>query len=215
MNNAYLVDQIPSGLTPNSADCAIVVGAQICNLPSIVGQAVSTHFTLTAGSITQMVISTTVGDLLASTVLTNDAVLLPGPRSNVVTVTIIGKPTAIELVNFQAYPVSGVKCFNAHGADCAMIVWGTAQEKDVAGFALVRARSKNGMPPSRHDAEPVSFELIPASGGTGGEYSYLDRETYADSVYAYWLQEVDVNGRIHEYGPVVLPIDPIIWGNMR
>jgi len=208
--NAELVDVLPPGLVPASATCGIVLGGSDCTMPTISGQTVRTYLTLTMGSSAGLVITAMVGAVRTGDQLVNQAIITPpGLPSNLVTVTILGPPTAIQLAEFEARAVSGAKCGNPSGADCVAVTWATMQELNTLGFNLLRAESSDGTP-SRASATAMNEMLILGTELSGASYGYVDRYTEGDVTYAYWLQEVDFNGQVTEYGPVTLRVDSAI-----
>lgn len=101
---------------------------------------------------------------------------------------IISDPTAIELQSFTA----------AQQTDSVDVRWETSAEINTWGFHLLR--SADG---TRANAEQITPNLILAKGrGQGGAtYGWTDTNVEADTTYTYWLQEIELNGRINEYGP--------------
>ena len=99
-------------------------------------------------------------------------------------------PTAVELRSFTA---------TATGNGVA-VRWVTGREVDTWGFHLWRAAS-----PDRSLAQRITPNLILAKGryDTGAIYTYLDSQPPAGAAF-YWLQEVELDGAVNEYGPVGL-----------
>jgi len=98
------------------------------------------------------------------------------------------QPTAITLLRFEAHahPL-GIK-----------ISWQTGQELDTFGFVLLRSESDDRM-----SAILITPKLIGAQGsGVGASYEYVDTGVAANQHYAYWLQEVEASGVVHDYGPL-------------
>jgi uncharacterized repeat protein (TIGR01451 family) len=96
--------------------------------------------------------------------------------------------TAISLASFTAVRRAGGVFVN----------WVTTAEINTWGFYLYR--SADG---SRADAERVTSTIIPGQGrGQGGAaYTWLDTQAQPGVTYSYWLQEVELNGKVNEYGP--------------
>ncbi|MEZ4830966.1 MAG: hypothetical protein R2873_03005 [Caldilineaceae bacterium] len=98
--------------------------------------------------------------------------------------TIIGSPTAVELLSFVAKQTSrGIQ-----------ITWATGAEINTWGFRVVRGESND-----RSQAVLVSEMLIPAT-GPNSTYSFLDPD--GSAVHYYWLQEQETTGKLLEYGPI-------------
>ncbi|MBN1998548.1 T9SS type A sorting domain-containing protein [candidate division KSB1 bacterium] len=79
------------------------------------------------------------------------------------------------------------------------ISWITETEPDNAGFNVYRNRKENG------EYEKLNFSIISARGNamSGAEYSYFDHPRDPGSYY-YKLQDVDLNGVSHFYGPILV-----------
>jgi uncharacterized repeat protein (TIGR01451 family) len=121
-------------------------------------------------------------------------------------------PTAISLAQFEALP-------DAAGA---RILWRTSLERETLGFNVLRSATG-----TRAEARRVNGVLIPATGlGSGAFYELRDRDAAPGTHY--WLEEIDLNGRSAEYGPVLLKVpvlaqpDPvanttagIVYGGVR
>ncbi len=103
-------------------------------------------------------------------------------------------PTAVDLLSFTA---------EAQG-EALLVRWVTGAEVDTWGFHLWR--SKDGR---RENAQRITPELILAQGsGQGASYSFLDQQVEPGQSYSYWLEELEVNGRQLEYGPIVGRLSP-------
>jgi hypothetical protein len=101
-----------------------------------------------------------------------------------------GTPSAIALLSFSAKRLSDTS---------AEVLWRTALEQDVFGFNLYR--SSTGQ---RSDAVRINPNLIPAQGMSGGgaSYRFVDATIQPGPTYFYWLQEVELDGGVAEFGPV-------------
>jgi hypothetical protein len=98
------------------------------------------------------------------------------------------RPSAIQLGSFAAVPdVGGIR-----------LRWETAAEQNTWGFYLYRSADR-----TRAHAIRITPQLIAATGGPSGgaSYSWLDATAAPNTDYAYWLQEVELGGTVHEYGP--------------
>ncbi|KAB8140884.1 DUF11 domain-containing protein [Chloroflexia bacterium SDU3-3] len=96
-------------------------------------------------------------------------------------------PTVVNLISFGAsLTAAGVQ-----------ISWTTVYERDVVGFHLLRSTDS-----TRAHAAQVTAVLIPGLGLQGGSYTWHDAAADSGVRYYYWLQEVDTDGRVFEYGPV-------------
>lgn len=99
-------------------------------------------------------------------------------------------PTAVDLLSFTA-----------RGLDNAVALrWVTANELDVAGFNLYRARWPKG-PQTALNAEPIASLVAPGS-QEGALYRYRDAGLRDDTRYYYWLEIVDLSGRRSKHGPI-------------
>jgi uncharacterized repeat protein (TIGR01451 family) len=139
---------------------------------------------------------------------TRDTAAIAAPVRNVATVISGGqivsqhstdvltvqRPTAVLLDILSATP----------GSSGAVVFWRTTQELNAHGYHVLRASSD-----ARHLAEQVTTHLIPARGADGAEYAFVDANAVRGVAYHYWLQEVQLDGSVREYGPVVLAEPPL------
>jgi hypothetical protein len=97
-------------------------------------------------------------------------------------------PSAIELLSFTA----------SREAQGVRITWVTGVEIDTWGFNLLR--SADG---SREHAERITPNIILGVGSTieGATYSWLDTSADPEVSSTYWLEEIELDGTRHEYGP--------------
>ena len=99
-------------------------------------------------------------------------------------------PTAVTLNYFTA----------TKSDDHNAIAWETASELDNLGFNLWRG------PSSAAPEVKLNAYVIPsqAPGGTDGfAYSYDDFDIDSETVYYYWLEDVDLSGKVTRHGPVM------------
>ncbi|MBX2997357.1 MAG: pullulanase-type alpha-1,6-glucosidase [Caldilineaceae bacterium] len=96
-------------------------------------------------------------------------------------------PSALTLIAFRAVPI----------AEGVRIEWTTGLEIDSWGFYLWRTPSSMWENPIQ-----VNSDWIPARGNpsVGASYTLVDRAGVAG--FYYWLQEVEIDGSTHLYGPV-------------
>jgi len=107
-----------------------------------------------------------------------------------------GELTSVVLVSFTATRQSGG----------ILVRWATSAEFNTWGFYLYRSADGD-----RRHAVRVTPDLIPGQGrGANGlsQYSWLDNTVLSDTIYSYWLQEVELNGSTNEYGPTRVIITP-------
>lgn len=105
-------------------------------------------------------------------------------------ILIVSPPLAITLLDFRA----GVEGHQV------VVRWITGTERNTVGFHLLRSASG-----ARAEAVSVTDALILARGSaaTGASYRWADPETTPGDAVAYWLQEVEHSGVVHEYGPAL------------
>ncbi len=107
-----------------------------------------------------------------------------------------GELTSVALISFSAMRQdSGI-----------MVRWATSAEFNTWGFYLYRSADGD-----RSHAVRVTPDLIPGQGrGANGmsQYSWLDNTVLSDTIYTYWLQEIELNGTTNEYGPTRVVITP-------
>ncbi len=106
--------------------------------------------------------------------------------------------TAILLASLKVTPASR----------SVTIAWETGSEEDNFGFNLYRAGSAAG-PYVR-----INKDVIPSKVGTGlgAAYSYTDSGLRNRTTYFYKLEDVDVNGKTTQHGPVSAT-PRLIYGN--
>jgi uncharacterized repeat protein (TIGR01451 family) len=102
----------------------------------------------------------------------------------------VARPTAVSLNDFAA------RWLNGGGAE---VTWTTALELNTLGFTVYRSDLT-----TRDSAVKVSGQLIPAKGASGGAYRFVDTTAQPGVAYHYWLAETEIDGRVNEYGPVVI-----------
>ena len=86
-----------------------------------------------------------------------------------------------------------------HDGAATQLIWQTSGEANTFGFAVYRAESDN-----RASAVLLSQNVLAAK-GAGSAYAFVDENAQADTRYHYWLAEIETNGKVNEYGPLVLP----------
>lgn len=102
------------------------------------------------------------------------------------------QPTAIQLSRFTA----------ERQEQGIVVSWQTVMEVDSLGFHLWR-----GTNPNRNQATRLTQEMTPAQGRlVGANYTLQDGTAQAGHSYFYWLEEVEVSGASHFYGPTSLSI---------
>lgn len=106
------------------------------------------------------------------------------------------RETAIDLLSFTATPQAN---------NTILVRWVTGAEINTFGFHLFR--SANG---SRDTATRVTDQIILSQGwGQGGAtYQWIDAHVQPGVIWTYWLQEIELDGRALEYGPVSASLDP-------
>ncbi|MEQ8822444.1 MAG: hypothetical protein RLY93_19590 [Sumerlaeia bacterium] len=106
-------------------------------------------------------------------------------------------PLLVELARFDVVP-------QGNGAQ-PLLTWETLAEIDNAGFHVYRAEPLGG---GWVRGERLTAGLIAAEGlfGSGATYTFADPEAYAygSGERAYFLEDVDLSGRVTLHGPVFL-----------
>ena len=130
-----------------------------------------------------VVVSQTTSSIVASARSLN---LESGRASASNAVVLPTQPTAITLIDFNTQRISqGVK-----------IIWQTGQELNTFSFVVLRSNDGN-----RSTALPVTQNAIPAQ-GSGTNYEFVDNTAQPNQTYTYWLQEVERDFKLHDYGPI-------------
>lgn len=106
-----------------------------------------------------------------------------------------GDVLLIELESFTATA--------AHASAPVVIDWTTASEIDTVGYHVARARVEGGPGPLVNNA------LIPAKGSAnaGASYSVVDPIPVGQTPRAYYLIELDANGKRTPYGPFPVSVN--------
>ena len=104
------------------------------------------------------------------------------------TTTTTVPPVLVTITEFIAVP----------GDRSVSIQWGTASERDNAGFNMYRSDKKNG------EYFKINTALIPAKGSptNGASYEFIDTEVRNRKTYYYKLEDIDLNGKATMHGPV-------------
>lgn len=124
---------------------------------------------------------------------THVVTLAPGEHNPTLDAGLISNtPTAVQLLSFSA----------AQSEGGVLIEWKTASEQNSLGFAIWR--SADG---TRENAVRLTSELIVAQ-GANSSYSWLDSGAEQGAHYSYWLEELELDGSSHFYGPATLPKQP-------
>jgi protocatechuate 3,4-dioxygenase beta subunit len=100
-------------------------------------------------------------------------------------------PSAITLNGFVAKWQAGK----------LVVSWSTSSERETWGFYVLR--STDG---SRANATRVHSSLVlgEGRGGQGASYQLVDESAQAGVTYHYWLEEIELDGSRHIYGPFLL-----------
>ncbi len=104
------------------------------------------------------------------------------------------RPLGVIVATFDAQSV-----INENG-NYNVIAWETTSELNMLGFNLWRGTSASA------PTERLNPAMIPSQvpGGTdGASYNYDDLDVASEVVYYYWLEDVDLDGTVSRYGPVM------------
>jgi hypothetical protein len=99
-----------------------------------------------------------------------------------------GTENAIELNEFKV---------SAYTGKSIICEWSTGSERDNAGFYLVKSEYYD------KGYTLVNNKIIPAKGSAvdGYDYSYIDQNIKSNTVYFYWLVDVNFDGTLTIHGP--------------
>jgi len=100
-------------------------------------------------------------------------------------------PSAIALTSFEA----------KWQADKLVVSWVTGSERDTWGFYVLRSSDGSRANATHVHSAPV---LGQGRGGLGASYQIVDESAQAGVVYTYWLEEIELDGSRHIYGPFKL-----------
>jgi uncharacterized repeat protein (TIGR01451 family) len=175
-----ITDPLPAGVSFVSAsnNGQATAGGVVWQLPNIPpGQTVAVQLVVKVGNPT--------GNTLIVNVFTLSNDGLPGVLvvQNSNEVSTVFAPTAVTLASFYA-------TLESRGA---RVTWQTALERNTFGFYVLRSVTGN-----RDDAVRVNAEMLAAIGPS--TYSVVDEAGAAGNTY--WLQEVELDGTVIDYGPV-------------
>jgi len=129
------------------------------------------------------------GTTLNTAQLMGEHMFDPDPMNNggSAIIEVVSLPTASEIIRFA--PILG-----EHSIE---INWTTILEIDLLGFYVLRSTSDN---PGQ--AVRITTEMIDGQGTRGGSYSFVDPDVIPGIRYAYWLQEIAVDGTVYLTGPI-------------
>ena len=82
-----------------------------------------------------------------------------------------------------------------------LISWTTASEIDTIGFRVLRET-----PRGREKTVDAISQLIPSAGYSllGSSYNFLDNSKGAVSAEHYYLEDVDLYGKVTRFGPITV-----------
>ncbi len=125
-----------------------------------------------------------VATLTNTLVITNVGYLKQGDTPITIDqVSVPNNPTAIGLARFTVEP-----------AEAGMrLLWSTSFERNTLGYALYREDGAQLL-------TRINIDLVPARATSGALYVFTDSAGNTNS--RYWLEEVELGGATHRYGPV-------------
>lgn len=105
------------------------------------------------------------------------------------------EPTAVTLKDFTAEFLG----------DEVLLTWETTSQVNTLGFNLHRALGEDGEQ-SQVNADLIISSLTMGS-IDGASYQFNDESALPSGTYYYWLEEVELDGDTHRYGPVSIVIE--------
>ncbi|MEO6061988.1 MAG: DUF11 domain-containing protein [Thermoflexales bacterium] len=102
-------------------------------------------------------------------------------------------PTAIQLASLQAR-----RGLDQDGYPIVTVTWVVLGETNTLGYRVYRSGT-----PDRGSATAATDGIVAAT-GVGGTYTFVDSVAALGQTWYYWVQEVEVNGNTHEYGPAAV-----------
>ena len=102
-------------------------------------------------------------------------------------------PTAVDRLDATA----------TRDATQTLIEWSTAREVQNLGFRVYRDDGKGRVLVSRSLIAGAAFMVAGASLPAGNTYRWIDADPRSRSARAWWIEEVDLHGRIAWHGPIV------------
>lgn len=123
-----------------------------------------------------------------------------GMESNVAAQTIADNFFAST---FAVTAVTRLDATATRDATRTLIAWSTAREVQNLGFRLYRDDGNGRKLVSRNLIAGAAFMVAGASLPAGNTYRWVDADPRARSARAWWIEEVDLRGRIVWHGPIV------------
>ena len=110
---------------------------------------------------------------------------------------VINNTTAVQLALFE------VQAGQQEGRPVIRVRWQTALESDTYGFHILRSQTNNVA-----TAIVLNPDMLAAQGRNGGaSYEWLDTGADTNTRYFYWLREIELSGRLLNYGPATYTPD--------
>lgn len=198
VTGALVADAVPTTIGEVRWTCSPAPGAR-CGTAAGSGNTISLLVDLPVGATVTLIVRGTI-DATVTGVLENTARVVPPPGTNDPTPdnnsstdrVLITTPTAITLLRFAA----------EQQPDGVRVAWTTGAEVNTWGFHLWRSADGRRAGAVRITETPV---LAQGRGSSGADYTWLDRAARPGLTYSYWIEEIETNGTIHEYGPAVTP----------
>jgi glucose/arabinose dehydrogenase len=114
-----------------------------------------------------------------------------GTTTTGIAFTVSNTPLAVTLASFEA----------RQQGEAVQVSWETASELNNVGFNLYRALVAGG------ERTFLAYAPSAAPGSSAGAvYTFSDVDVAEGQTYWYWLEDVDVQGGVHQHGPVSVAV---------
>jgi uncharacterized repeat protein (TIGR01451 family) len=202
--NVVVTDVLPSDvqmISGTAQPAPLITGGQPVQLVWVVPElAPSAHYTM---SVAVRVMSKSSGSIHNQAVV--QTAQTPLVASN--DVVHVFSPTAVQLLSFVGRWMLTERA-EQPGIELA---WQTGAEVNTFGFALFRSESLDfaesfdfAQDANRSGAVRVTPEWIAAKNSSGASYSFVDKTAVVGKSYSYWLVELERNGAMLAYEPIVV-----------
>ncbi len=119
-----------------------------------------------------------------------------------------GRIVGVDVASVPVLPtVVGIDYLRASVAATGVrLNWGTALEINTLAFHVYRAETDDRAGAVRVTADPIASRT-----SAGADYEFVDISADSGRAYRYWLQEIELDGSLNDYGPVFFdPALPIV-----
>ena len=112
----------------------------------------------------------------------------------------LGNGVSCDVIDCLALLVTYESISATATADGVRVSWVTEMEIDTVGFRVLRGSERKTL--------TVLSDLIPSAGYgvTGASYEFLDNSELRPGRYAYYVEDIDIYGKVTQYGPMFVDV---------